>query len=51
MIHQRRYPIPGLYATGLAAAHIEYGVGYQAGISLASSMTFGLTAAEDMARD
>jgi 3-oxosteroid 1-dehydrogenase len=49
VIHQRRYPIAGLYATGLAAAHTEYGVGYQAGISLASAMTFGLTAAEDMA--
>ena len=49
VIHQRRHPIPGLYATGLAAAHTEYGVGYQAGMSLASAMTFGLTAAEDMA--
>ena len=35
VIHQRRHPILGLYATGLAAAHTEYGVGYQAGMSLA----------------
>jgi hypothetical protein len=49
VVHRRGYPIAGLYATGLAAAHTEYGVGYQAGMSLASAMTFGLTAAEDMA--
>jgi 3-oxosteroid 1-dehydrogenase len=49
VIHRRRHPILGLYATGLAAAHTEYGVGYQAGMSLASAMIFGLTAAEDMA--
>jgi 3-oxosteroid 1-dehydrogenase len=49
VIHQRRHPIAGLYATGLAAAHTEYGVGYQAGMSLASAMIFGLAAAEDMA--
>jgi 3-oxosteroid 1-dehydrogenase len=49
VMHWRRHPIAGLYANGLAAAHTEYGVGYQAGTSLASAMTFGLTAAEDMA--
>ncbi len=31
--------IPGLYAVGNAATHSEYGVGYQAGHSLASAMT------------
>jgi 3-oxosteroid 1-dehydrogenase len=40
VIHQRRYPIPGLYASGNVAAATEQGVGYQAGLSLASSMTF-----------
>jgi 3-oxosteroid 1-dehydrogenase len=42
--HQRR-PIPGLYAVGNAAAKTELGTGYQAGLTLASGMTFGLAAA------
>jgi hypothetical protein len=33
-----------VYAVGNAAAHTEYGVGYQAGHSLASGMTFGYLA-------
>jgi 3-oxosteroid 1-dehydrogenase len=44
VIHQRGQAIPGLYAVGNAAAHTEYGVGYQAGHSLASGMTFGYLA-------
>jgi hypothetical protein len=36
VIHQRRHPIPGLYASGNVAAATEHGVGYQAGLSLAS---------------
>src|SRR6266853_6987596 len=44
VIHQRRHPIPGLYATGNAAAATEQGVGYQAGLSLASAMTFSYLA-------
>jgi len=40
--------IPGLYAIGNTAAHLEYGIGYQAGYSLASSMTFGYLAAQHM---
>jgi 3-oxosteroid 1-dehydrogenase len=44
VIHQRGHAIPGLYALGNAAAHTEYGVGYQAGHSLASGMTFGYLA-------
>jgi 3-oxosteroid 1-dehydrogenase len=44
VIHQRGHAIPGLYAVGNAAAHTEYGVGYQAGHSLASGMTFGYLA-------
>ena len=43
--------IPGLYAVGNAATHSEYGVGYQAGHSLASAMTFGYVAAEYMSRE
>lgn len=37
--------IEKLYAIGNVAAHLEYGIGYQAGYSLASGMTFGLLAA------
>jgi 3-oxosteroid 1-dehydrogenase len=44
VIHQRRHPIPGLYASGNAAAATEHGIGYQAGLSLASSMTFSYLA-------
>ena len=40
--------IPGLYAIGNTAAHLEYGIGYQAGYSLASGMTFGYLAAQHM---
>jgi succinate dehydrogenase/fumarate reductase flavoprotein subunit len=49
VIGQRRTPIPGLYAAGNNAAHTEYGVGYQAGFSLGSGMTFGYLAARHMA--
>jgi hypothetical protein len=48
VIHQRRHPIPGLYASGNAAAATEHGVGYQAGLSLASSMTFSYLAVRHM---
>jgi succinate dehydrogenase/fumarate reductase flavoprotein subunit len=48
VMHQRNRPIPGLYAAGNAAAHTEYGVGYQAGHSLASGMTFGYLAVRHM---
>ena len=48
VIHQRRRPIPGLYASGNAAAATEHGVGYQAGLSLASSMTFSYLAIRHM---
>jgi hypothetical protein len=41
--------LPGLYAVGNAAAHDEYGVGYQAGQSLSSAMTFALLAVEAIA--
>ena len=51
VVHQRRRPIPGLYATGVASARTELGAGYQAGLNMASGMTFGLLAAEHMLRE
>jgi 3-oxosteroid 1-dehydrogenase len=40
--------IQKLYAIGNTAAHLEYGIGYQAGYSLASGMTFGYLAVAHM---
>jgi hypothetical protein len=48
VLHQRRHPIPGLYASGVAAARTELGAGYQAGLNLASGMTFSCLAIEHM---
>jgi 3-oxosteroid 1-dehydrogenase len=48
VMHQRRRPIPGLYASGYAAAPTESGIGYQAGLLIASSMTFGYLAVRHM---
>jgi 3-oxosteroid 1-dehydrogenase len=48
VIHQRQRPIPGLYASGNAAAATEQGIGYQAGMSLAASMTFSYLAVRHM---
>ena len=48
VIHQRRHPIPGLYASGNAAAATEQGIGYQAGLSLAAAMTFSYLAVRHM---
>jgi 3-oxosteroid 1-dehydrogenase len=48
VIHQRRRPIPGLYASGNAAAATEQGIGYQAGLSLAAAMTFSYLAIRHM---
>jgi 3-oxosteroid 1-dehydrogenase len=42
-------PIVGLYAAGAAAAHTDYGIGYQAGYSLTSGVTFGYLAARHIA--
>jgi succinate dehydrogenase/fumarate reductase flavoprotein subunit len=47
--HVRGRPIPGLYAVGNACVRNETGSGYQTGYSLASSMAFGLIAAEMLA--
>lgn len=46
--HHRRRPIPGLYASGTVAAATEQGIGYQAGLSLASAMTFSYLAVRHM---
>jgi hypothetical protein len=51
VIHHRRRPIPGLYASGMAAAATEQGIGYQAGLSLASAMTFSYLAVRHMIAD
>jgi 3-oxosteroid 1-dehydrogenase len=51
VIHQRRHPIAGLYASGNAAAATEQGIGYQAGLSLAASMTFSYLAVQRMIQD
>ena len=48
VLHQRRHPIPGLYASGVAAARTELGAGYQAGLNLASGMTFSWLAVRHM---
>jgi 3-oxosteroid 1-dehydrogenase len=48
VLNQRRQPIGGLYALGNTAAHTEFGAGYQAGYSLASSMTFAYLATKNM---
>lgn len=50
VLNGRIEPISGLYAVGNVAAHTEYGVGYQAGYSLASGMTFGYLAVRHMKR-
>jgi succinate dehydrogenase/fumarate reductase flavoprotein subunit len=49
VMHQRHRPIAGLYASGVAAARTEMGAGYQAGLNLASAMTFSYLAVEHMA--
>jgi 3-oxosteroid 1-dehydrogenase len=52
VLHQRgRQPIPGLYAIGNVTARVEYGAGYQAGLTLASALTFGYLAAQNMSRN
>lgn len=49
VMHVRRRPIPGLYASGVVAARTELGAGYQAGLNLASAMTFSYLAVKHMA--
>lgn len=50
VLNTRMQSVAGLYAVGNVAAHTEYGVGYQAGYSLASGMTFGYLAVRQMKR-
>jgi 3-oxosteroid 1-dehydrogenase len=48
VMHLRGRVIPGLYASGYAAAPTESGIGYQAGILIAASMTFSYLAVRHM---
>jgi 3-oxosteroid 1-dehydrogenase len=48
--HLRGHSIPGLYACGAAASLLYAGVGYQAGLTLAGAITFGMLAARHAAR-
>jgi succinate dehydrogenase/fumarate reductase flavoprotein subunit len=50
VMNARGEPVAGLYAVGNAAAHLEFGMGYQAGISLMSALTFGYLCVEHMKR-
>jgi 3-oxosteroid 1-dehydrogenase len=47
-MHQRQLPIEGLYVSGVAAARNEMGAGYQAGLNLASAMTYSYLAVQHM---
>jgi 3-oxosteroid 1-dehydrogenase len=49
VMHLRGHSIPGLYACGEVASWLHVGVGYQAGLSLAGSITFGWLAARHAA--
>jgi 3-oxosteroid 1-dehydrogenase len=46
VLHRRGKPLLGLYAIGNTAAKVEFGAGYQAGMTLASGMTFAYLAVE-----
>jgi 3-oxosteroid 1-dehydrogenase len=48
--HLRGHSIPGLYACGGVTSWLYAGVGYQAGLSLAGALTFGLRAAHHASR-
>lgn len=48
VLNRQGRPIPGLYALGNTSAHNEFGVGYQAGFTHTSSITFAYLAAEEM---
>jgi 3-oxosteroid 1-dehydrogenase len=49
VVNQRGQPIDGLYALANCSAGIEYGVGYQAGLSLGKGMIFAYLAAKQLA--
>lgn len=44
----RQEVIDGLYSVGDAAAHTEFGVGYQGGLNLGSGLEFAYRAVQDM---
>jgi 3-oxosteroid 1-dehydrogenase len=48
VMHQRRHPIKGLYASGVVAVRDESGAGYQAGLTLAAAMIFSYLAVQHM---
>ena len=48
VLHRRGKPIKGLYAIGNTAAKVEFGAGYQAGLTLASGITFAYLAVDHM---
>jgi len=50
VMHVTGRPIPGLYASGNAAAFLDIGAGYQSGMSLMHGMIFGYLAAQHMAQ-
>jgi 3-oxosteroid 1-dehydrogenase len=51
IVHVRGRPIPGLYGAGNTCAVTEYGVGYQAGLTFTSCLTFGTLAVEHALRE
>jgi hypothetical protein len=48
VMHVRRRPIPGLYASGNSTVHTETGVGYQPGMTIAAALTFSYLAVRHM---
>ncbi len=50
VVDRRGEPVHGLFALGNTSAHDEFGVGYQAGFSHTSSLTFGYRAVRHMSR-
>src|SRR5262249_28952754 len=51
VVNVRGQAIPGLYASGNAAAYADYGVGYQSGLSLARGLTFSYLAVKHMLQE
>ena len=48
VMNQRGHPIEGLYALANCSAGVEYGVGYQAGLTLGKGMIFAYLAAKQL---
>jgi 3-oxosteroid 1-dehydrogenase len=48
VMSQRNQPIPGLYALANCSAGVEFGVGYQAGLTLGKGMIFAHLAVQHM---